>query len=238
MRQYDSLLHAPPALAAAPNMNALWARLTVEELCRSGITTFAIAPGATPGACELTCIGQAVPSMDLVWVLALTLTLTLNIDVHDRTMCRKSGVQITSLDVHRPKPMPFGSMFTSHDHTSLTIPSCAGSRSSPLTLAAAMHPRAHVVSCIDERSLAFWALGYGKATGCAALSLCARLTSERAYVQTHTKWSNFWNTHMMSNLDRGHGWVKRKSSIAYLLPRPRLPPIPALCAVNAECRQL
>lgn len=29
-----------------------------------------------------------------------------------------------------------------------------------------MHPRAHVVVCIDERSLAFWALGYGKAKRC------------------------------------------------------------------------
>ena len=63
---------------------------------------------------------------------------------------------------------------TSLDHKSQTVPSCAGSRSSPLTLAAAMHPRAHVVSCIDERSLAFWALGYGKATGCATIPLCAR----------------------------------------------------------------
>ena len=46
VRQYDTLLHAPPALEAAPNVNALWARLMVEELCRSGVTTFAIAPGA------------------------------------------------------------------------------------------------------------------------------------------------------------------------------------------------
>lgn len=45
MRQFDSLLHAPAALAAAPNVNALWARLMVEELCRSGVTTFAVAPG-------------------------------------------------------------------------------------------------------------------------------------------------------------------------------------------------
>lgn len=42
----------------------------------------------------------------------------------------------------------------------------AGSRSSPLALAAAQHPRAQVTCCIDERSLAFWALGYGRATGC------------------------------------------------------------------------
>ena len=41
----------------------------------------------------------------------------------------------------------------------------SGSRSSPLTAAAALQPRARVVPCIDERSLAFWALGYGQATG-------------------------------------------------------------------------
>ena len=42
---------------------------------------------------------------------------------------------------------------------------CAGSRSSALTLAVAMHPRARVTTCIDERSLAFWALGHARATG-------------------------------------------------------------------------
>lgn len=42
---------------------------------------------------------------------------------------------------------------------------CAGSRSSPLTVAIAQHPRARVVLCIDERSLGFWAMGYGRATG-------------------------------------------------------------------------
>ncbi|GAX76586.1 hypothetical protein CEUSTIGMA_g4032.t1 [Chlamydomonas eustigma] len=40
-----------------------------------------------------------------------------------------------------------------------------GSRSSPLTLAIAMHPRARLNVCIDERSLGFWALGYSRATG-------------------------------------------------------------------------
>jgi hypothetical protein len=45
---------------------------------------------------------------------------------------------------------------------------CAGSRSSPLALAAARHPRAQLNVCIDERSLAFWALGYGRASGAPA----------------------------------------------------------------------
>lgn len=43
--------------------------------------------------------------------------------------------------------------------------SIAGSRSSALATAAALQPRARIVPCIDERSLAFWALGYGQATG-------------------------------------------------------------------------
>jgi hypothetical protein len=37
-----------------------------------------------------------------------------------------------------------------------------GSRSSPLAAAAAANPRATCVSCIDERSLAFHAVGYGR----------------------------------------------------------------------------
>ena len=42
----------------------------------------------------------------------------------------------------------------------------AGSRSSPLTMAVALQPTARLIPCIDERSLAFWALGYGRATRC------------------------------------------------------------------------
>ncbi|KAK9806829.1 hypothetical protein WJX72_004058 [[Myrmecia] bisecta] len=83
IRQYELLLRQTPSWAAAPNVNLLWARLMVEELCRLGVNTFCVAPG---------------------------------------------------------------------------------SRSSPLTVAVSMHPRARIVPCIDERSLAFWALGYGRAT--------------------------------------------------------------------------
>eukprot|EP00983_Pelagomonas_calceolata_P000231 7862-Pelagomonas_calceolata.AAC.1 len=38
-----------------------------------------------------------------------------------------------------------------------------GSRSSPLAMAASLHPRARLNVCLDERSLGFWALGYGRA---------------------------------------------------------------------------
>ncbi|GIL93095.1 hypothetical protein Vretifemale_20557 [Volvox reticuliferus] len=40
-----------------------------------------------------------------------------------------------------------------------------GSRSSPLAHAIASHPRARLNVCIDERSLGFWALGYGRSSG-------------------------------------------------------------------------
>ena len=52
-----------------------------------------------------------------------------------------------------------------------------GSRSTPLALAALEHSRATVVPCIDERSLGFHALGYGKASGCPA---CVITTSGTA----------------------------------------------------------
>ena len=45
MRQFRLLLQPVRPLAQAPNVNALWAQLMVEELCRLGINTFAVAPG-------------------------------------------------------------------------------------------------------------------------------------------------------------------------------------------------
>jgi isochorismate synthase/2-succinyl-5-enolpyruvyl-6-hydroxy-3-cyclohexene-1-carboxylate synthase/2-succinyl-6-hydroxy-2,4-cyclohexadiene-1-carboxylate synthase/O-succinylbenzoate synthase len=45
VRQYERLLTAVPPLAASPNVNLLWARLAVEELCRLGCNTFCVAPG-------------------------------------------------------------------------------------------------------------------------------------------------------------------------------------------------
>jgi 2-succinyl-5-enolpyruvyl-6-hydroxy-3-cyclohexene-1-carboxylate synthase len=57
-----------------------------------------------------------------------------------------------------------------------------GSRSTPLTLAAAIHPgiKKHVV--LDERSAAFIALGIGKATGIPALLICTSGTAVANYM--------------------------------------------------------
>eukprot|EP00879_Flechtneria_rotunda_P018694 GHRR01019617.1.p1 GENE.GHRR01019617.1~~GHRR01019617.1.p1 ORF type:complete len:764 (+),score=300.89 GHRR01019617.1:1443-3734(+) len=55
----------------------------------------------------------------------------------------------------------------------------AGSRSSPLALAAASHPRSQLTVAIDERSLGFWALGYSRAnpTGLPAAVICSSGTA-------------------------------------------------------------
>ena len=56
-----------------------------------------------------------------------------------------------------------------------------GSRSTPLTLAAASHPRLRAHSHIDERCAAFFALGLGKATGAPAALICTSGTAGAHY---------------------------------------------------------
>jgi hypothetical protein len=48
VRQFELLLRQPQPLHATPNLNVLWARLMVEELCRLGASTFCVAPGQCP----------------------------------------------------------------------------------------------------------------------------------------------------------------------------------------------
>ncbi|KAL2645330.1 hypothetical protein R1flu_012917 [Riccia fluitans] len=85
--QFETLLEPTQPLEKVVNINALWAKLIVEECCRLGITYFCIAPG---------------------------------------------------------------------------------SRSSPIAAAAAANPRITCVPCIDERSMAFHAVGYGRGANKAA----------------------------------------------------------------------
>lgn len=56
-----------------------------------------------------------------------------------------------------------------------------GSRSTPLTLAAAAHPHFHKHIILDERSAAFTALGIGKATNKPALLICTSGTAVANY---------------------------------------------------------
>jgi hypothetical protein len=61
---------------------------------------------------------------------------------------------------------------TRHAHTPHNL---LGSRSSPLALAAASHPRSRLTVAVDERSLGFWALGYGRANATGAVQWCAHV---------------------------------------------------------------
>jgi 2-succinyl-5-enolpyruvyl-6-hydroxy-3-cyclohexene-1-carboxylate synthase len=56
-----------------------------------------------------------------------------------------------------------------------------GSRSTPLTLAAAIHPSVKKNVILDERSAAFIALGIGKATGIPAILICTSGTAAANY---------------------------------------------------------
>jgi len=56
-----------------------------------------------------------------------------------------------------------------------------GSRSTPLTIAAAENPNAENIVCIDERGSAYYALGYGRATGNPAVIICTSGTAAANY---------------------------------------------------------
>jgi len=56
-----------------------------------------------------------------------------------------------------------------------------GSRSTPLTAAAALHPQARTVMHFDERGAAFHALGYARATGRPAVLVCTSGTAAVNY---------------------------------------------------------
>lgn len=62
-----------------------------------------------------------------------------------------------------------------------------GSRSTPLTIAAAIHPGLRKRVVLDERSAAFIALGIGKATGTPALLICTSGTAASNYLPAVTE---------------------------------------------------
>ncbi|MEI6652574.1 MAG: thiamine pyrophosphate-binding protein, partial [Chlorobiaceae bacterium] len=57
-----------------------------------------------------------------------------------------------------------------------------GSRSTPLTIAIARNPKAQWKMFVDERSAAFFALGYGRATGRPAVLVCTSGTAVANYL--------------------------------------------------------
>lgn len=67
-----------------------------------------------------------------------------------------------------------------------------GSRSAPLTVAAARHPDAHKIICHDERGAAFLALGYARATGRTAVLICT----------SGTALANYWPAVIEAAMDR------------------------------------
>jgi 2-succinyl-5-enolpyruvyl-6-hydroxy-3-cyclohexene-1-carboxylate synthase len=56
-----------------------------------------------------------------------------------------------------------------------------GSRSTPLTVAAARHPHAQTMLCYDERGAAFHALGYARSAGRSAVLICTSGTAAANY---------------------------------------------------------
>ncbi len=77
VRQFEQLLHAPPPLQDTPNVNLLWARLMVEELCRLGASTFCIAPGAPEQASCGSAAGLALASAPMRAITACLHSMTL-----------------------------------------------------------------------------------------------------------------------------------------------------------------
>ncbi|RMH68633.1 MAG: 2-succinyl-5-enolpyruvyl-6-hydroxy-3-cyclohexene-1-carboxylic-acid synthase [Gemmatimonadetes bacterium] len=57
-----------------------------------------------------------------------------------------------------------------------------GSRSTPLTVAVAKHPHTTAILAYDERSAAFHALGYARATGTSAVLICTSGTAAANYL--------------------------------------------------------
>lgn len=126
IRQYERLLQGVPPLAASPNVNALWARLLVEELCRLGCNTFCVAPGewGVGGGC-----GWCQQPSGYV-----------------RLVQRGTRRQLFV----RAQPQTYFSCDVCCPPRAALLYALPGSRSSPLTVAVAQHPRARIVPCIGE----------------------------------------------------------------------------------------
>lgn len=150
IRQYERLLQGVPPLAASPNVNALWARLLVEELCRLGCNTFCVAPGEPGLSLGIWCRGR-------LWCCALQQSM--------QPSHRLGPMHATGAVAHLTTCFCPTRLAAVGHLTALccpTHPCPAGSRSSPLTVAVAQHPRARIVPCIGQS-------GTGMEQGCKLL---------------------------------------------------------------------
>jgi 2-succinyl-5-enolpyruvyl-6-hydroxy-3-cyclohexene-1-carboxylate synthase len=77
-----------------------------------------------------------------------------------------------------------------------------GSRSTPLTVAVARNPKAHWKIFADERSAAFFALGYGRATGKPAVLICTSGTAVANYFPAVVEASMDYQPMLILSADR------------------------------------
>jgi len=77
-----------------------------------------------------------------------------------------------------------------------------GSRSTPLTIAIARNPKARWKMFVDERSAAFFALGYGRATGKPAVLICTSGTAVANYFPAVVEASTDFQPMIVLSADR------------------------------------
>ncbi len=77
-----------------------------------------------------------------------------------------------------------------------------GSRSTPLTIAVARNPKARWKMFVDERSAAFFALGYGRATGKPAVLICTSGTAVANYFPAVVEASMDFQPMLILSVDR------------------------------------
>eukprot|EP00897_Mesotaenium_endlicherianum_P006961 jgi/Mesen1/6293/ME000325S05431 len=170
------------ALDDAPNINSLWAALAVEECCRLGCTYFCIAPGSrssplaiaaasNPHARVVVCIDERSLAYNALGfsrgagrpAVVITSSGTAVSNLYPAVVeASQDCVPLVLLVADRPAELrDTGANQTINQYFCIA----PGSRSSPLAIAAASNPHARVVVCIDERSLAYNALGFSRGAG-------------------------------------------------------------------------
>jgi hypothetical protein len=186
VRQFEGMLSPllSPPLPSLPNATMAWAALAIEELTRLGVSTFAVAPGkrVTPSMCTVSMCTASRSGL-----LAPAAARSACKRTYQCSSCTGIGVvcvddrralSCSCLCLRAPRSILLSCVHVCEAPASLCLCVFTGSRSSPLALAAASHPRSQLTVAIDERSLGFWALGYGRANP----------TGERSVPILHSKY--------------------------------------------------